>query len=214
SELLEKTIQYHDPNGNWENFEGILEVTMEVPEGSNRYSKIHIDRTADYFQVEATRDSITTTYTLDKGKCEIALNGQSDLAESVLETHQLSCERANMYKNYYTYLYGLPMKLKDAGTIIDPEVTKQKFKGKEYLVLKVSYEQEVGSDVWFFYFDPKTFAMEIYQFYKGDPKSVGKDTGEYILLSGEKLINGIKMPKNRAWYYNKDDGYLGVDKLQ
>ena len=24
----------------------------------------------------------------------------------------------------------------------------------------------------------------------------------------------IKMPKNRAWYYNKDDGYLGTDSLK
>ncbi len=39
------------------------------------------------------------------------------------------------------------------------------------------------------------------------------DTGEYILLSEEALVNGIKMPKVRAWYYNKDDKYLGTDTL-
>ena len=35
-----------------------------------------------------------------------------------------------MYQNYYTYLYGLPMKLKDAGTIIHEKVALKKFKGE------------------------------------------------------------------------------------
>jgi ATP:corrinoid adenosyltransferase len=61
---------------------------------------------------------------------------------------------------------------------------------------------------WYFYFDPKTYAMEIYQFFKE-----GKDSGEYILLSELETINEVKMPKIRAWYYNKDDKYLGTDIL-
>ncbi len=101
------------------------------------------------------------------------------------------------------------MKLKDPGTHIDPTVHKKTFKGKEYLVLKVTYDQEVGSDIWQFYFNPDTYAMEVYQFFKGPDEK----TGEYILLTDEVVIGGIKMPKDRAWYYNKDDGYLGTDKL-
>lgn len=54
----------------------------------------------------------------------------------------------------------------------------------------------------------------MYQFYKTDDNSiVKKDSGEYILLSQEKVVNGIKMPKNRAWYYNKNNGDLGADIL-
>jgi len=57
--------------------------------------------------------------------------------------------------------------------------------------------------------------MEIYQFFKTDVSGNEIETsGEYILLSGETLINGIKMPKNRAWFYNKDDLYLGTDILK
>ena len=102
------------------------------------------------------------------------------------------------------------MKLQDPGTQIDSNVIKKTFKGKQYLVLKVTYDEKVGKDTWFFYFDPKTFAMEAYQFLK-DSKP---ETGEYILLSGMEIINGIKMPKTRAWYFNKDDKYLGTDILK
>jgi hypothetical protein len=114
-----------------------------------------------------------------------------------------------MYQNYYTYLYGLPMKLKDAGTIIHEKVALKKFKEKNYLVLKVSYEKEVGEDTWYFYFDPFTYAMEVYQFYHEEEKN----DGEFILLSGLETVNGVKMPKKRAWYYNKGEKYLGTDIL-
>jgi hypothetical protein len=56
--------------------------------------------------------------------------------------------------------------------------------------------------------------MDIYQFFKTDAKGLLKpNTGEYILLTDTVIVNAIKIPKDRAWYYNKDDTYLGTDKL-
>jgi hypothetical protein len=45
SELLAKAIQYHDPNGNWKNFNGTLNITMETPKSANRVSTININLT-------------------------------------------------------------------------------------------------------------------------------------------------------------------------
>lgn len=207
-ELLEKSIQFHDPNGNWATFNGKLFVTMEIPDKSSRKSKININLPEEYFSVEAIRDTIVTKYTVDKGVCSSSLNGNKNPSEEIKKKFSLNCDRAKMYKNYYTFLYGLPMKLKDEGTIIHQKVAKRKFKGKEYLVLKATYDKDVGKDTWYFYFNPKTYAMEVYQFFK-----VSKDSGEYILLSGLETINEIKIPKIRAWYYNKNNGYLGTDIL-
>ncbi|MEN8746269.1 MAG: DUF6503 family protein [Polaribacter sp.] len=207
-QLLEKSIQFHDPNGNWSTFKGAFLVTMKTPKSSPRKSFIEIDLPQEHFLVKAIKDGVITQYTVDKGICRIAVNGNTTPSEALLKKHKLSCERANLYKNYYTYLYGLPMKLKDEGTIIHQKTTIKTFKGKEYLVLKVSYTKEVGNDTWYFYFDPKTYAMEAYQFFKEQ-----KERGEYILLTGLETIHDIKMPKERAWYYNKDDGYLGTDVL-
>lgn len=209
NELLEKAIQFHDPNGKWSSFSGTLFVTMETPKRPDRNSEIKIDLLNEFFRVNASQGKNTTEYTVDKGKCSIQFNGKTPSEEEKKENN-LSCDRANLYKNYYTYLYGLPMKLKDEGTNIDPKVEKKSFKGKEYLVLKVTYDETVGSDIWYFYFDPKTYAMEVYQFFKKDKPN----SGEYILLTGMETINDIKMPKTRAWYYNKDDQYLGTDILK
>lgn len=208
NELLEKAIQFHDPNGNWNTFKGDFFVTMETPNNGVRKSKITIDLPNQYFSVLAKKDTISTAFIVDKDNCSFSLNGKQNLSADKKKKYSLNCERANLYKNYYTYLYGLPMKLKDEGTIIHQEVATKTFKGKEYLVLKVTYKQNIGKDTWYFYFNPKTFAMEVYQFFKET-----KDSGEYILLSGLETINAIKMPKVRAWYYNKDQGYLGTDIL-
>ncbi|PWG04586.1 DUF6503 family protein [Polaribacter aquimarinus] len=208
NQLLEKAIQYHDPNGNWETFKGELFVTMETPKGSPRKSKINIDLPKQYFAVVAKRDTISTEFIVDKDEIYFSLNGDKNPSKELKKKFSLNEKRANLYKNYYTYLYGLPMKLKDEGTIIHQKVEKRLFKGKEYLVLKATYKKEVGKDTWYFYFNPKTYAMEVYQFFKDT-----KDSGEYILLSDLETINGVKMPKVRAWYYNKDNKYLGTDIL-
>ena len=213
NQLLEKAIQFHDPNNQWSTFNGTLYVKMETPKRSPRLSKITIDLPNEYFRVRAKRDSISTIYELKKEKCSTSTIGEKFKKELTEEEWKQKleedCKRANLYKNYYTYLYGLPMKLKDEGTIIHQKVEKKTFKGKDYLVLKVTYDEEVGKDTWYFYFNPKTYAMEVYQFFKDE----SKNDGEYILLSGLEDINGIKMPKNRAWYYNNNNGYLGTDYL-
>ena len=208
NQLLEKAIQFHDPNNNWNTFKGELIVTMETPKNGDRVSKINIDLPKQYFSVVAKRDTIITEFIVDKNETSFSLNGDKNPSEETKKKYSLNNKRANLYKNYYTYLYGLPMKLKDEGTIIDQKVERKTFKGKEYLVLKATYKQEVGKDTWYFYFNPKTYSMEVYQFFKDT-----KDSGEYILLSGLETINEVKMPKIRAWYYNKDDKYLGTDIL-
>jgi hypothetical protein len=67
----------------------------------------------------------------------------------------------------------------------------------------------VGKDIWYFYLDKTTAQLRHYQFYHDE----AANDGEYILLSGEANIEGIKMPKERAWYMNGDDRYLGTDFL-
>ncbi|GER58406.1 DUF6503 family protein [Patiriisocius marinus] len=206
SEVLNKSIAFHDPQGNWPTFNGELQVTMVTPKRSPRLSVVNIDLPSEKFQLKQSRDSVETRYYLEKGECTTTVTDS-------LVGKRTPCEMAVFFKDYYTYLYGLPMKLKDPGTIVNPIAERVNFKGKEYLKISVKYDEAVGTDVWQFYFDPKTYAMEVYQFFKGDPEGKGKNTGEYILLKDLKTINNIQFPQAREWYYNKDNTYLGTDKL-
>ena len=209
SQLLDKAIAFHDPNNHWSSFQGSFQVKMETPSSSDRLSKIHLDFPKSIFELQVSKDSDRYTYKVHGDTCEISLNGSTNLSKEDREKFRLSCERGNMYRDYYAYLYGLPMKLKDKGTYIDDKVTKTTFKNKTYLKLKVTYDTEVGDDIWYFYFNPETYAMEVYQFFHDE----SKNDGEYILLSGLEDINGMQLPKTRKWYYNKDDKFLGVDIL-
>ncbi len=209
SELLERTISYHDPEGRWGNLKEKMYITMSYPDGRERLSQIEVDMQRGFFKLTAINGTVTTEQTLNDGECILKMNGSTDISEELKKEHRLNCDRARTMKDYYLYLYGLPMKLRDTGTNLDPIVQSKVFKGKEYLVLKVTYDKEVGDDTWYFYFDPKTYAMEVYQFFHDE----SKNDGEYILLSEMEVVANIKMPKVRAWYYNKDDKHLGTDTL-
>ncbi|WP_321826241.1 DUF6503 family protein [Maribacter dokdonensis] len=210
TQLLERAIAYHDPENNWSSFKGKMLIEMENPKSSPRSTVIEMKMPHNYFKSTVKKDNYTIESELDNGECTLKLNGSTSIFPKIKDSLNISCDRAKMMKNYYTYLYGLPMKLKDPGTIIDNNVVKKTFKGKEYLVLKATYEKEVGNDTWYFYFDPKTYAMEVYQFFHDE----SKNDGEYILLSEMITVNGIKIPKVRAWYYNKGDVYLATDNLR
>ena len=208
-QLLDKAIHYHDPNAQWNSFSGRFYVIMESPNRPERVSDIRIDLPKSFFSIRATIKEDTSTYVIHKDSVTMTVNGIDNPSEALLEEFRMSRERGLFLKNYYTYLYGLPMKLNDPGTIIHEVVEEKIFKGNPYYVLKVTYEVAVGDDTWYFYFNKESYKMEVYQFFHDE----SKHDGEYILLSDEETINGIKMPKVRSWYTNKNNTLLGTDIL-
>ena len=208
-DLLEKAISYHDPFSRWESFNSDFYVTMESPQRSPRKSKIELNLPSSFFRLTVDQNNNIIQSTLSSDKCLLLFNGEEFFSDEIKNEYRLDCERASVLKDYYIYLYGLPMKLKDPGTIIDPEVQKIIIEDKEYFVMKVTYEESVGKDTWYFYFDQKTFALKQYKFYHDE----SKNDGEFILLEDELEVNGIKMPKNRSWYLNSNNKFLGIDKL-
>lgn len=208
-QLLNKAIEYHDPNSFWKDFKASFYVTMESVKRPLRTSKITLDLKQSFFDLSVQVEENQWSSSVNKDLCEFSFNGSKEISKEIQKKYRLNCERAAMYRDYYTYLYGLPMKLRDAGTLIDPEVDERVVEGIAYWVLKVTYEPEVGSDTWYFYFDQKTYALKRYQFFHDE----SLNDGEYIILEDELEIGGIRMPKNRSWYYNSDNSYLGIDIL-
>ena len=208
-QLLDKSIAYHDPEGKWASFKGSLTVEMKTPNRPLRTTKIDLDFPQQYFKSNVKRGGVSSTSEWKAGECTHWLEGSTTFTAAQAKEHGLNCERTNKMRDYYVYLYGLPMKLKDPGTKLDPKVYTKSLKGTSYYCLKVTYEEKVGKDTWYFYLDKTTAQLRHYQFFHDE----AKNDGEYILLSGEANIGGIKMPKDRAWYMNADDRYLGTDFL-
>ena len=89
---------------------------MTTPNQSPLISDITINLPAEYFCFTAVRDSITQGYILSKNTCVLHYNNK-DLRQEESENKNVPFERATFYKNYYTYLYGLPIKMKGQGHI-------------------------------------------------------------------------------------------------
>lgn len=209
SEVLAKSIAYHDPKGKWESGQFQLKLKESRPNGTFRETEIKLDNRQQSFELAQLRDG-RKIYRYVKGDdCKNQLDGASDFSAEEAKKFRLDCEYSPRMKDYYTYLYGLPMKLRDPGTILGDEVKTVEFDGRQLLQLKVTYQPEVGKDIWYFYFDPSTYALSGYRFYHDE----SINDGEYILISGEQKVGPLRLPKKREWYTHKEEKFLGTDEL-
>lgn len=209
-QLLERSIQYHDPKDKWDAFKGTLSLTETRPNGADRKSVLKLDNKKAYFYLDQSREGYSIEKIVEQNACSYKVNGATVVADSLVQKFRLTCPQLQRIKNYYVYLWGMPMKLKDPGTQIHEKVSTTTFQGDEVLSMKVTYDKTVGEDIWYFYFNPKNYALVGYRFYHDE----AVNDGEYIPLVGEEVINGIRFPKTRTWYVNKDDRLLGADILE
>ena len=79
TQLLEKTIAYHDPNDLWDVFQGKLFITMSTPDGKERLNEIEIDLPREYFKLTSAKDDTVIEQILDKEQCTFKLNGSTTI---------------------------------------------------------------------------------------------------------------------------------------
>jgi len=209
SALLERSIRHHDPEGRWETFAHTLVFEESRPDGTMRVSRVTIDLPGELFVHDVKTGKTHLVRRIEAGTCEASLDGSTSFTVEQAEEHRLSCDEIKRYRDYYTYLWGLPMKLRDPGTRLDPEIRRTTFADREVLAIGVTYDPDVGGDTWTFYFDPSSYALTGYRFHH----DVSKNDGEYIILEGEFEIDGMSLPRSRTWYVNDDDRLLGTDTL-
>jgi len=209
SELLDRSIRYHDPGGVWSTYHLQLDFEETRPDGSARQTNIAWDGRTGLFEIDTSRDGKRIEGSLTAQGCETKLDGSTEISDEEREKYRLSCDRLAWMRNYYTYLWGVPMKLEDPGTKIGETVEETEFDGKKVLGLRVTYDESVGKDIWYFYFDPQSAALVGYRFYHDE----AANDGEYIHLEGEAGAAGLRLPKTRTWYTHKENELLGTDTL-
>lgn len=187
--ILSKSIQYHDPNGSWSSLQVELQFDEIQPSDSAevvRKTNVWIDNQTGFFKI-------------NRGDKEI--HGMK-LDSCFIEMGDVNCDRAIRLRDYYLYLWGLPMKLKDQGTVLKNEVIDTLWQGSPAYKLQVDYEE----DNWTYFFSKEDFSLIGYSFIKQN------GGGEDILLKSEIVCNGIRIPKERSWY-TLEGKFLGTDVL-
>ncbi len=207
--IIERSIEFHDPNNNWVSLQAHLEFTESRPDGEDRHTSIEIDNIRGNFCLNREVKKMHVQRHIKLDSCFYNIDEYDQLTDKEFEQFKLNDERSFFMRNYYLYLWGLPMKLTDKGTRVEEKVKITKFDSKEAYEVKVTYDAKTGSDIWFFYFDPSNYAMIGYRFYH----DLEKNDGEYILLEDSELVFGLNIPKSRSWYTHQDSTLLGTDIL-
>jgi len=209
--LLARSIAFHDPDGRWGRDLVRLAWNGTGADGEERsLSDITIHPNSD-FEMDGSYRGTPLHYSVTGGVVAYELKDAPDSAAAeALEALRLSRDGGMFWRDYYTYLAGLPMKLRDAGTIIEPRVILTEFMGRAVEAIKVTYDPEVGGDTWYFYFDPDSAELVGCRFYHDE----SLNDGEYIVLEGLIEADGVRIPRKRSWYMNADDEYLGDDTIE
>lgn len=189
SQILAKAVSYHDPQGNWSSLSATFNYSETRPDGSSRSTTMILDNSRSYMKLNRNDEEIYEV-THDDAK---VLKGDKGV------------DRALLLRNYYLYLWGLPMKLTDESTPETIRVPDQQVENINCNVLRVAYEK----DTWYFYFDKNSGRMLQYKFYKDAEET----KGEVITLEDEIMVEGIKIPQKRSWYTLPEKKHLGTDIL-
>jgi hypothetical protein len=191
SKLIQKSIEYHDPKGQWKDLSKVFYFADSRLGKPSRQYTVQLDFPNNYFKYINSGENLV--YEVDGDIC-VSLPKESK-----------DCERAMMLRNYYGYLWGLPMKLLDKGTEIEEKYQMEDLNGIQAFVVRVPYEK----DIWYFYLHPESYAMVAYKFYQDEEKQ----QGEIIYLNDEVIIGEMKIPAERSWYRTENDEFLGTDFL-
>jgi len=208
-ELIARSIGYHDPAGLWDSGEIALRIMESRPNGVTRTVEVGIAPGSGAVEVRRETDAATVSFAVSGEEIlRRAVDGDEKLDDVALGEHGLDAERVMWLRNYYLFVWGLPMKLRDPGTIVDPEPMMDSYNGQDALKVRVTYDPEVGGDTWYFYFHPETARMIGYRFYHDE----SANDGEYIHLEGEIVSGGLRLPAKRSWFFHSNEEYLGDDE--
>ncbi|WP_350291486.1 DUF6503 family protein [uncultured Croceitalea sp.] len=122
--ILNQVKEKYDASSNWKNSE--IKIHIQEPRVGNpeRYTKLFLNNTTDYFEMERTKDVGVIKRILNVNeKSEVFVDGKSDLTSEIKEKYALNVEKTKEHKNFYKTLYAVPMSITDkVWNTIDPAV--------------------------------------------------------------------------------------------
>ncbi|MEO0471573.1 MAG: DUF6503 family protein [Bacteroidota bacterium] len=214
-DLIQQSIAYHDADGHWQEFTSAIEINSVITRrgGSKdeRTTGLSFDNQQGVFQIRSSTNGIDFTAEANPDSCFINFARVLSGEDSAQMKSVLGCAGVSRYKDYYTYLIGLPMKLSDPEAIVQDSIMERSYGGKTYDVVKVNYEPLDTEPAWYFYFDQESHAFALCKFTSKDDENKG---GEYILYNQETVVDGMKLFKQIVWLYNPEQDTLAVENLR
>ncbi len=211
-ELVARSVAFHDPDGVWGSRPISMSWTGTDGEGGERVA-VDLEFGADErnFALAGRYRGSSIEYETAADGWSATVDGvaQADLPGADRERMRLHREDGMFWRSYYGFLAGLPMKISDPGSHLDPDIIGTVFMDREVHAVRVTYDPDTGGDTWYFYFDPGTAQLVGCRFYHDE----SANDGEYITFEGLAEGGGLRLPRLRGWYVNADGRHLGTDAV-
>ncbi|MEP0712020.1 hypothetical protein [Algoriphagus sp.] len=193
-EILRKSITFHDPEEKWGKLQEKIRVRSDFvyPNTSLDGLMIGLDNAkqlVSYYNLSFDQEILFTDST-----CTV-ISGDK------------TCEQAAWTKNFYHFILGLPMTLKNDDGIIHELTLDTTFHGIPSYRVAIDFEKEN----WHFYFDKVDYHLVGFAFNKNFEVKA-----EEILTEELIEIDGMNLPKTRYWWITTDSLapiYSGKDEI-
>jgi len=207
--VLDLAIAFHDPEGRWGSGSFAFTIEETRPDGTSQRSHLELANGERRFELQTERGGRRLALHVDGDEVSVLADGGAVVSGAEPEGLDLSAAQILRLRDHYLYLYGLPMKLRDPGTLLDPLARRTTFRGGDALELRVSYDPEVGSDRWTFLVDPLHYSL-----LAGRVEHAAEaDDGEIIVFDGLVEVDGLRLPRTRRRTTNRDRRDLGTDTI-
>lgn len=163
----------------------------------------------DAFSLRGEYAGMELDYRVNGESWSATVDGSSELSDVVRERAGLVREDGFFWRNYFGFLGGMPMCLRAESVRLEPEAFEVVFEGRVAKALRASFDEEVGSDTWTFYFEPETAELIGCRFDRADPSR----DGETLVFEELVSVRGVRLPARRKWFMNADRKFLGEDVL-
>lgn len=205
-EIFEKSIQFHDPRGKWENYSGKLKMNVCFTNDGNTYGSeiVEIDVPNDFYKWTRLINGFKIVKGKKDGEIFFSVNGNSNPTGFERKTFAINETNINMMKELHYWHFGQFNYLRNAGVKLQEDVKKEIFDGKECFLLSFTGDSSevinpyfIGENI--FCVDSKTFEIV------GCIYSDG-----YLKIQGKIDINGLKIPAVETWYDKETNQLRGT----
>ena len=209
NEVLEKSIQKHDPNNQWNSAEFTLRIQEPRLRNPERFSLVYMNNANNAFKLMRNRGEKVASYGINAEGVTTVLLDNLALEDSLsIKKYMLQPRRVKSYQGFYQMLLGLPMSLNENTIAEFNTVSTTIFNEKESYKIQIKLKKPVFSDVWNLFISKDDFTLlGIEMIFPNDPTK-----GERLYFNKTIQIGDISIPRIRHWH-ELDDTYSGSDVI-
>jgi hypothetical protein len=207
--ILSKCISVHDPDDQWQKLDASFDMSIKRDGHADRFFSIYFNRRKNHFKYLVNLDSVNYSQAFFDKKHKILINRNEVSDTAMINKYNLKPDRTKYLQEVYEYLFGVPMVLKNDLLYLSEDVGSQLFNDKDCHVLTFDYLPKDNNETWLFFINKSSYLLEGYQFFDQDIKS----DGEFIFLKDQFRSKNILFPREKHWYWNKDDSFFRTDSI-